>query len=548
MTTEPLRIGLNMGSNEPYWVMVREAIIQHAPNLPVQLVHLEIDQFHDWSRREVELTVDGLRAQRVGAIISWGMPESFSLAALDAGMIIFIAAEARLRHPRLLGLSTLYDSAREVGGLVMRSLNGKGHVLAVEGVALMDGNTDSRGQGFRDAAKRYPSIQLTGLPIPYPPVDPQPYIEAALLELDQPADAIVCASDYLALQVSKAARSMGLLPAGGLVAGIGGDPLALEAIARGEMTATVDITPPALCCKILEYTWKMMRGQPVAGPLKFSTNLVTIQNVTEVMKEKFLTVARLPSRMVGVNREQQLRHTDQLEWSLQVIRRLSASLDRRQVLDEITQMVRDRYHYDRAYVYFWSQDHQALLRDDTLSSEVVVPMVRLTDGGLVGQVYVDARPVVILDAQHSAVYPLDMAYPHTRSRTILPIRLGETVTGVLDLHSHQLMDQDQEDLLGLQLLADQVGIAFRNARLYEDALRSLRLSEEADRLKTRLLANVSHELRTPLNLILSYSKLGLRDLHQQDDLREDLQVIQTSAVHLQRLINDLLDLSRAEID
>jgi AraC-like DNA-binding protein len=93
----------------------------------------------------------------------------------------------------------------------------------------------------------------------------------------------------------------------------------------------------------------------------------------------------------------------------------------------------------------------------------------------------------------------------------------------------------------------------RNAELYGQALAAQATAEKADRLKTALLANVSHELRTPLNVILGYSRTALDSL--PDDgaathtgLRQDLVQIYRSGEDLLRLINDLLDLSRAEID
>jgi AraC-like DNA-binding protein len=68
-----------------------------------------------------------------------------------------------------------------------------------------------------------------------------------------------------------------------------------------------------------------------------------------------------------------------------------------------------------------------------------------------------------------------------------------------------------------------------------------------------LLANVSHELRTPLNIIIGYSQSALADpnpYHTElpSGLLHDLTHIYRSSEHLIRLINDLLDLSRAEID
>jgi len=79
------------------------------------------------------------------------------------------------------------------------------------------------------------------------------------------------------------------------------------------------------------------------------------------------------------------------------------------------------------------------------------------------------------------------------------------------------------------------------------------IAEKADALKTRLLANVSHELRTPLDTILAYSEAALRvpnSYHAElpPGLDQDLRQIVSSSTHLVRLIDDLLDLSRAEVD
>lgn len=73
-------------------------------------------------------------------------------------------------------------------------------------------------------------------------------------------------------------------------------------------------------------------------------------------------------------------------------------------------------------------------------------------------------------------------------------------------------------------------------------------AEAASRAKTQFLANVSHELRTPLNGIIGYAEaLGggyfgtLPPRHQ-----EYVDTIARSGRHLLSLINDLLDVARAE--
>jgi signal transduction histidine kinase/DNA-binding LacI/PurR family transcriptional regulator/AraC-like DNA-binding protein len=103
------------------------------------------------------------------------------------------------------------------------------------------------------------------------------------------------------------------------------------------------------------------------------------------------------------------------------------------------------------------------------------------------------------------------------------------------------------------VLREHISSALQVVLLFRDALQAREAAEKADQLKTRLLANVSHELRTPLNVILGYTQAALRSPDPSQaglltGLLGDLQHIQRSAEHLLRVINDLLDLSRAEID
>ena len=75
-------------------------------------------------------------------------------------------------------------------------------------------------------------------------------------------------------------------------------------------------------------------------------------------------------------------------------------------------------------------------------------------------------------------------------------------------------------------------------------------ARQADRAKTRFLANISHELRTPMNAIVGFTDFLLQreTLSKKPiDLDEYLGLIKSSASHLGTLIDDLLELSRYEI-
>ncbi|MEN6478615.1 MAG: hybrid sensor histidine kinase/response regulator [Anaerolineales bacterium] len=89
------------------------------------------------------------------------------------------------------------------------------------------------------------------------------------------------------------------------------------------------------------------------------------------------------------------------------------------------------------------------------------------------------------------------------------------------------------------------------ARLSDRLLAMTRIAEDARRAKEEFVANVSHELRTPLNMIIGFSEIITEnpDLYGRElppELLADVEVIQRNSRHLASLVDDVLDLSRAE--
>jgi len=76
-------------------------------------------------------------------------------------------------------------------------------------------------------------------------------------------------------------------------------------------------------------------------------------------------------------------------------------------------------------------------------------------------------------------------------------------------------------------------------------------AENANRAKSEFLANMSHELRTPLNAILGFSEVIRTELLGpigSESYGEYADDIHGSGRHLLQIINDMLDISRLEID
>ena len=91
-------------------------------------------------------------------------------------------------------------------------------------------------------------------------------------------------------------------------------------------------------------------------------------------------------------------------------------------------------------------------------------------------------------------------------------------------------------------------IAIREMHMVTD-IHLVAVAEEKNRAKSRFLAKMSHEIRTPLNSILGITEIQLRQMRRHSKTTvEAFRRIYNSTTLLLELINNLLDLSKAESD
>jgi len=127
----------------------------------------------------------------------------------------------------------------------------------------------------------------------------------------------------------------------------------------------------------------------------------------------------------------------------------------------------------------------------------------------------------------------------------LPLVAGTRATGVLSLRFHDVatLSPAQRDLL--DAFIRQIALVFDRERL-RDAETQARLLAESERIGTMLLNSVSHELRTPLAAISSVAS-GLHAAGPLNPAQESLTVeLDEATRRLNRLVQNLLDLSRLE--
>lgn len=127
----------------------------------------------------------------------------------------------------------------------------------------------------------------------------------------------------------------------------------------------------------------------------------------------------------------------------------------------------------------------------------------------------------------------------------VPLMYRDEKIGVLTLETLQnKAGLSVSDLPFLQALAELVAINVSQIRLLQQTQQAKAI-EEADRLKSELIAALAHDMRTPLASIKGYtSALLLDDVHWDENTRaEYLKIIDEESSDLQTMIQDLLESS-----
>jgi signal transduction histidine kinase/CheY-like chemotaxis protein len=162
------------------------------------------------------------------------------------------------------------------------------------------------------------------------------------------------------------------------------------------------------------------------------------------------------------------------------------------------------------------------------------------------------RPVVIPDIYLDPRIPHD-AYRSTfvKSLVMVPVRPEEPVAAI-GAYWAQPQAATEEAADKLQVLANGASLALTNMQLFQDLQRALERehaarveAETANRMKDDFLATLSHELRTPLNVIQGWVWQLRQPGIAPEVLDHAAEVIDRNAALQARLVEDLLDATRA---
>jgi signal transduction histidine kinase/ActR/RegA family two-component response regulator len=253
------------------------------------------------------------------------------------------------------------------------------------------------------------------------------------------------------------------------------------------------------------------------------------------------------------------RQKDNLEFLAQAGQRLSASLDYRTTLGELTRVLVPKLaDWCAVHIEGNAPEDIPVAHVDPAKVDVVREIYRrfpLPPDAAYGYPHVmrtgqpqwmrDLPPTFLEDHARDPEHLALLRAVAARSWMIVPLRIQGNVVGALTLaYSDSQRRYEESDLVLAMDLAQRAAVAIDNARLYEQSQQARSRVEAATRAKDEFVAMVSHELRTPLNALLGWLRL-LRSGSLPEEKREHaLHVIERNAKAQNQLVADLLDASR----
>jgi len=184
------------------------------------------------------------------------------------------------------------------------------------------------------------------------------------------------------------------------------------------------------------------------------------------------------------------RRAAQFEALAQVAQSISYIRDLQELLPRITSVISEFYGFYHVGVFLIDEfnEYAVLTAANSEGGKRMLARnhrLRVGEEGIVGNVTATGKPRITLDVGTDAVYFGNPDLPDTHSEMALPLRSGGKIIGALDVQSMESDAFSDEDVQTLSLLADQVGLAIENARLFENSNRTLNELQVVMRQSTR---------------------------------------------------------------
>jgi len=321
---------------------------------------------------------------------------------------------------------------------------------------------------------------------------------------------------------------------------------------------------------------RKVRTQDRLTPVICVSGVRSFENVVEMIRngaseflskpfkpEQLLSAVRLAviDNEIAKERERIVARSDKWNRELLTLRMLGEASSKeilQNLFKRTIEAISDTLQVETTSLMVMEDQVLRLVEAKGLPKEVIGKVTVPLGKGISGHVALTGEPLLINDISKDERFrPSTFKDQYsTQSALCVPLVRGDRVLGVLNANnkiSGESFTESDRDLL--HTMAAQVSMSMDNARLFldlEEKAEALRVAHEElvrlDKDKTELILNLSHELKTPLTSIIGFASLiPTLDLQgETDSLAEFMARLESSAAHLNYLVERILELFRLE--
>lgn len=167
-----------------------------------------------------------------------------------------------------------------------------------------------------------------------------------------------------------------------------------------------------------------------------------------------------------------------LQSSTRIGQQINEQLDLQQLLNDTINTTRDEFDFYHVQVFLIDEkrEYANLVASTGEAGKILLARNhRLPVGSqsVIGRVSQVPEPVIAQDTDADTVHADNEILPDTRSELAIPLIDAGQVIGALDVQSTLSNAFQPIDIQALQIIANQLAVAIRNARLFEDAQRNI---------------------------------------------------------------------------